>query len=294
MLRKELVLFLTVMISSCMFALDGVIIKASGLNDGLLISGLRALGASIFILALNGRLPKFRKSGLFVGSMLGVLVGTLAFPMAILEIPVGVALILFHGAIIWIVVFKAVLRRPISRLDIVTGVTIFAGLIILLYQPTELNIPGLAIGVLGGLAFAFYLFLGEEETERVPEDRFVLIDAFIFGQIGIAILVILVFGRGMEQTLDLTSSGQQIVLMDGVMYGLAYIILTKAIKPGFSHLVAAYIGGLEPFLGILFARFFLGEKIGFQLVWGFLIVAGAIVTRALILYHRERGLLRVT
>jgi uncharacterized membrane protein len=289
MLSKELLLFFVVFVSSVGFGLDGVIMKASGISDGILIAGIRAVTASILIISysitVNRRMPCFRKSWRFMGAMIASFVATISFPVAILEIPVGFALILFHVAILWIIVLKTILRRPVTRLDTGTGFLIFLGLIVLMYQPLELKLWGTTIGVIAGMAFAAFLFLGEEECQRVPGDRFVMLDAFLFAQIGIAVVGL----SGITEVhLDLSSTSQQIILCDGLMYGVAYIILTKAIERGSSHLVAAYIGGLEPFLGILFARIFLGEEIRSQMVWGFILVATAIIGRGTILYKQEK------
>lgn len=288
MLNKELVLFLIVLVSSIAFGLDGITMKASGVDDGLLIAALRGFGATLFISTFLRRIPKFRYGKLFLGAILGSFVGTICFPLAIVDIPVGAALILFHAAILWIIVVKRVLGRPISRLDAVTGVLIFFGLTILLYQPLELTFWGAAVGLISGMGFAAFLFLGEEVSQKVPGDKFVLLDAFLFAQIGIATFGLCGSGIITEVELDPASTGQQIILLDGIMYGIAYIILAKAIERGSSHLVSAYLGGLEPFLGILFAWIFLSEGIRWQMAFGFLFVAGAIIRRGLILYTVEK------
>lgn len=285
-MNKELSVFLLVLFASIWFSLDGVVMRLSGLEDGLLIAALKGLGACLFLMIYKRRFPKFRKGLLFFGAVLGSFVGTICFPLAVTMIPLGVAMILFHAAILWIIILKRIFGQAISWLDRITGMFIFLGIVILLFNPHEINAWGTLVGLIAGIGFAIFLFLGEKEGYKTPEDHSVLLDAFLFAQIGVTLFGFLGSGT-IISSLEFSNFNQQIILIDGIMYGIAYIILSKGIKLGSSHLVAAYIGGLEPFLAIIFARIFLGEEIQWQMKWGFLLVAGAIISRSLILYQKE-------
>jgi drug/metabolite transporter (DMT)-like permease len=285
-MNKELYIFLIVLVASLGFSMDGVIMRLSGVEDGLLLAALRGFGAFLFVVIYNRRIPVYRKGILFPGAVLGSAIGTICFPIALTQIPLGAVMILFHAAIVWIFVLKKIFGRPISSLDRITGFLIFLGVIILMYEPHEIKLWGTVVGLISGIGFAVFLFLGEEESKKASEDQNVLLDAFLFAQAGVAVMVML-SSRALSIEVDLFSIGQQVVLIEGIMFGIAYTILAKAVREGSSHLVAAYIGGLEPFFAILFARIFLGEEILWQMKWGGSLVAGAIIGRSLFLYKRE-------
>ncbi len=302
--------FVLVLISSVLYGLDGNLIKLIGVTDGIVAAGLRALGACLFLFTVrSGAAPKINLQ--FWGAVICSSMASVFFVLAVLRIQVGIALVLFHGAILWIVFYKWLLMRPTTRLDTFTGILVFIGLAILCIQRVALEAPlGWVFGILSGASFAGYLFLGEEHF-KVNEDNKIFKDAFLLGQVGLVLAVWLRMGMspGVVEPSLLQVAGY-IVL--GMVYGGTYLILSRAmaiasesdydeLKPeervlrektgsskGGSQLVSIYIGALEPPLGLVFGLLLLGDKISQQSLFGFLVIVIAITGRSYFIYRKER------
>ncbi len=281
--------FILALIASIFFGLDGNIPKYLGVHveDGVIAAALRAFGAIVFLLLLRrGSFPKLNAS--FLASACCSAMGSLLFVLAILRIPTGAALILFHAAILWIILAKWITRSAVSKLDIITGILVFVGLVIVCYQDNALKNPeGWILGILSGMSFAGYLYFTELH-DRKYKNPAVYKDSFLFAQIIVVALGVIKIGASYPEMPKTPGSALLGLCIMGLFYGVGYTILGKAMHKGSSHLVGIYIGGMEPPIGILFGFLLLGDKIPPQVYAGFLLILTAISVRGIILYKKEK------
>lgn len=290
---------LSLLISSVLYGFDGNLVKSVGVEDAILNSGLRAVGAvvfsSVFFLVVKRRLPKFKMNLWFSGAVVSSVLCCFAFVYSIGYIRVDIVLTMFHAAILWLTLIKWYMGEPIDQVDKTAGYGVFAGLVALCYQRELVNevlglltghmagyghLVGFIAGIFAGMAFAGYLYSSGKAGSKSLVNDWAPLEVFACSQFIIAISVISI---GMVRFLVLKQEFPaepwqvRYLLSEGVVYGIAYAFLSYALFHGEVHVVSVFIGGLEPIAGFGFGYLIHGEDLRWQIVLGFVIVTSALL-----------------
>lgn len=249
----------------------------------LAVAGLRVLGATPLLFLLAARtarpfpqardLPRLALLGL-----LGVSANQLLFILGLQRTTATNASILVLAIPVFTVAAGAMLEmeRPAGRQ--VAGIALAVGGALVLLHPGRISLApesaaGNALILANCLSYALFLVLQRPLLRRLPWET-VIAWAFLFG--GLAVLAF--SWRELARLRDLHAGGT-------VWLGIAYIVLlatcvgyalnTWAVHRSSPALVAAYTT-LQPFFAAALAVAFLGERLGWEELAGFALIAGGL------------------
>lgn len=254
-----------VLASSIIFGLDGNLIRMVGLQNGFESMGLRAIGSFLFLLLSRNRQAVPKLNRLFWLAVLSTVSSSAFFVLAVMKIPVGAALTLFHTSILWIIVIKIVRGIPVHWYEVLGGALVLLGIGALFYQDAVFADPRYwMFGVLSGICFAVFMSSAEEHKAR-HHNPVVFRDAFMVGQA----LAVLVFFAYSDEVGAKPQAWQVLSLIAiGIMYGAGYLLLEKALKNGSTQTVSIFMGGMEPIAGIGFSWLLLGDVMSWNMAYG--------------------------
>jgi drug/metabolite transporter (DMT)-like permease len=263
--RREWSGLLLLTAASFFFAIEPMFLKNYPELDPVAKAGVRALGAFIMLFCRFRRVPVFRFRAHFI---MGILAGALVnncWLGSVTRIMVGSAIVLFYSSMLWSVLIK--------RLFPVNGIW-------------EMHPIGFWLGVLAGFFFAVFLVFIDFEAEQDKADKSIFIDGLMLMQAttfvcsGFYVVI-----RGVDLP-SFSSCG--ILLLDGAfLYGVGWLLILRSTKKFGIHIVNAYIGATEPFMAILIARAFLGEKMPWQIIGATLLIAVTVTARGIVLYEEQ-------
>lgn len=282
------VLLLTV--ASFFFAVEPLFLKNCPELDPVIKAGVRALGAFIMLSSAYQRVPAIRLRAHF---LMGILAGALVnncWLGSVTKIMVGTAIVLFYSSMLWSVLIKRYyFGEKMKGVDIVTVLAIFLILVCALFPAKgvwEMHPIGFWLGVLAGFFFAVFLVFIDFEAERDKTDECIFIDGLMLMQATTALCSCLyTAGSGVDLP-SLSSFG--VLLLDGAfLYGVGWVLILRSMKKFGIHIVNAYIGATEPFMAIIVASIFLGEKMPWQIIGATLLIAVTVTARSVELYREE-------
>lgn len=287
--RNAVAVFL-VIICCLLFATDSIILRVINVGQDWVECALRSLGATIVVSILCRRVPKLRFRVKFICAPIFVALANFCFISSLTFISVGAGLLLFYTSILWSVIVSRFISRPVSRLDFITAVLVFTGLVVfMLGSLRSLSFVGLTLGLASGLFFScFLVFLQKEAIDLIETDQWVFVDGFLYGQIILFVVPFLIM-LGFSDSLPRTGDCLILLVDGGFCYGLGYYFVFKAIKHFPAHLVNAFIGAGEPIAGVVLAATLLGEEIRLEVAIGMAIIIFGILLRAYIIYRQERN-----
>lgn len=265
-------------IASILWSFGGVFIKLIPWNS-FAIAGLRSLVSGfVVLLYLKGNIKRPTKQ---------ILLGTLAYTsMLILYVTAtkittaANAILLQYTAPMWVALISYfVLKEKIKKLDILSILTVFAGISIFFTSSIgNGQMFGNFLAVLSGISLACVVLClkstgGKDEVQMI-----------FYGNMLTFFICLPFFGN-----IDFTIQSFSSILFLGVFQlGLAYIIYAKAVQY-VSSIDAVLIPIIEPLFNPIWVMIFAKEYPSFQAVIGGIIVLMAIVGRNIILTKSQKS-----
>jgi drug/metabolite transporter (DMT)-like permease len=263
------------------FAVVGKVVLAT--VPPLAVAGARILGATplLFLMALrSGRwLPDRRDlSRLALLGLLGVTANQVLFILGLARTSATNASILMLSIPVFTVAVSAMLLGERPSAGRLAGVALaVAGALALLHPGRMTLAPGTAVGnaliLTNCLAYAFFLVLQRPLLRRLPWTT-VIAWAFLFGGVFTLPLAWRDLGR-------LLTARPGVAVWLGIAYivlvatFLGYALNTWAVHRSSTALVAAYTT-LQPFFAAALSIAFLGERLGWEEVVGFVLIAAGL------------------
>jgi len=276
--RSKAVMLLVVV--ALMWSSAGVLIKLIPWHP-LAIAGARsAIAVIVFLLVVKK--PKFTGSPSQIGAAVAYAVTVTTLVVATKMTTAANAVLLQYTAPIYVAFFSAwFLKERITRLDIITVVIVFGGMILFFLDELSLhNFVGNLYGVISGISFGAFAVLLRTQKDGSP------LESVLLGNLLTSICSVFILLRqpAMEWT------GWVALLALGVLQmGIPYILYCLAIK-SVTALDAVLIPIIEPILNPVWVFLMLGEAPGPRALLGGVLVLCMVTMRCLLpLWQRKNS-----
>ncbi|NLM52802.1 MAG: DMT family transporter [Firmicutes bacterium] len=263
-----------------MWSSAGVLIKLIPWHP-LAIAGARsAIAVIVFLLVVKK--PKFTGSPSQIGAAVAYAVTVTTLVVATKMTTAANAVLLQYTAPIYVAFFSAwFLKERITRLDIITVVIVFGGMILFFLDELSLhNFVGNLYGVISGISFGAFAVLLRTQKDGSP------LESVLLGNLLTSICSVFILLRqpAMEWT------GWVALLALGVLQmGIPYILYCLAIK-SVTALDAVLIPIIEPILNPVWVFLMLGEAPGPRALLGGVLVLCMVTMRCLLpLWQRKNS-----
>lgn len=256
--------FLTLYSAIILLSLNGLFANGLPLNT-VTMTSIRslfaALALAIFIVAIRGRLvlPNTKTTLIVYG--LGILMGlhwlTYFYAMQSASVAIGM-LTLYTYPMMTILIEPLFTKKKIAKADIILGIAVFIGLIIIvsdhLSSPNNPIFIGALCGVISALAFALRNTLQKYHCPSVASETLMLHQVIIIG-------VVLISFIDLNALAALhTIHWFYLILLGIFTTALAHTLLVKSYKH-FAAKTVAMVSCLQPVFGSLFAWWILNESL---------------------------------
>lgn len=276
--RSKAVMLLVVV--ALMWSSAGVLIKLIPWHP-LAIAGARsAIAVIVFLLVVKK--PKFTGSPSQIGAAVAYAVTVTTLVVATKMTTAANAVLLQYTAPIYVAFFSALfLKERITRLDIITVVIVFGGMILFFLDELSLhNFVGNLYGVISGISFGAFAVLLRTQKDGSP------LESVLLGNLLTSICSVFILLRqpAMEWT------GWVALLALGVLQmGIPYILYCLAIK-SVTALDTVLIPIIEPILNPVWVFLMLGEAPGPRALLGGVLVLCMVTMRCLLpLWQRKNS-----
>jgi drug/metabolite transporter (DMT)-like permease len=270
-----------------LFGFAGLFGKFLSCSPFIIVLGRTFFAAiTLFVYAKFSRTPLFnldRTSFLFL-ILQGILLAChwVTFFLAIQISSVAVGLVTFSSFPLFVTFMEPFFfKEPLKKRDIVTAITVFAGILLVIPDvdfSNNITLGGF-YGVLSGLTFAV-LALVNRKNAMVSDPIAVAFYQNFFAALFL-ILPILVIGPRAPDLSDLPL----LILLGVVFTAMAHTFFIQSLTEIRAQ-TASVIAGLEPVYGIVFAFFLLNEIPGVRTLSGGLIIIGATIAAG-VFNHRS-------
>lgn len=256
--------FLTLYSAIILLSLNGLFANGLPLNT-VTMTSIRslfaALALAIFIVAIRGRLvlPNTKTTLIVYG--LGILMGlhwlTYFYAMQSASVAIGM-LTLYTYPMMTILIEPLFTKKKIAKADIILGIAVFIGLIIIvsdhLSSPNNPIFIGALCGVISALAFALRNTLQKYHCPSIASETLMLHQVIIIG-------VVLISFIDLNALAALhTIHWFYLILLGIFTTALAHTLLVKSYKH-FAAKTVAMVSCLQPVFGSLFAWWILNESL---------------------------------
>jgi drug/metabolite transporter (DMT)-like permease len=268
---------LYIVIATMFFSIGGVVIKSVSAG-ALTITTIRAATAGlIFLPFIKWRSVRFDKNLVLLVLSYGVL--TFCFVNATKMTTAADAIILQCTAPLWLYLFYLISgRKKLVKSECIPRLAILAGILIILFDPTNLGKGGdqamlgnlLALG--SGIAYAAEQYFMEKEYGISDKSIIGIANFFL-------VVVMLVCFHSQMDFVSLSLQDWGLIAMLGVFQlGIAYSFFFKGVR-WVSAFEASIISLLEPILNPILVFLFVGEQPSLYTIGGYAaIFAGIILT----------------
>ena len=277
---------LLIVTAGVFWATMGIFVRALAAYgfDSIQISAFRLLSAAlcfILILALkdkSGLKVRLKDMPLFIGLGVGsVAIMTCCYFSAINMLEMSTAAILLYTSPIWVMLMSIFFfHEKVTGRKIIALVCAFLGCVLVSgIGGGNVNLPGLVVGVVSGIAYGLYSIFGNVLLRRYSPFT---VTAYGFSIAGIAVLAL---ARPAEMGAIIAGSGNAklilLVLATGVVTAvvpyLLYTIGLKYVEPS----RAAILATSEPMMATVLGAIVYGEALGFASAAGILGILAAIL-----------------
>jgi drug/metabolite transporter (DMT)-like permease len=256
------------------------------LDDGLPAARLAELRSVFTALVLFGVLAAIRPGAMRIRradvprfallGIVGLALNTVLYFVGIDRLAIGVALVLQYLAPIWVLLWlKVGLNRDLPHGVWLAALLSFVGcvLVVRAYDPGDLDLLGVLAAVGSGLAYALYLFTGEQTGRRYGAPTTLLIGFAFASAFWLIAQPLWSFPTG-----DLDTPGNLALAAYVAVFGT--LVPFACIMGAVRHVPAsraAVVATLEPVLAALFAWIIHGEALDAIQIAGGLAVVSAVV-----------------
>ena len=216
------------------------------------------------------------KRGILLGSTLCLALFTIAIALKYTTATSTAFFPALNGFVAALIAW-ALFREPMSGRTWLAGVISVAGAALLIFSSSMGNLRGTLIAFLGGLFYTGYVFLSDHEQKN-EEAHWPLFGVELLTTAVWANLVALLFGNWQAVHPELP---KDILVVLFVAFACTFIptLITVLLQKHISPVTVSFIYILEPVLGALIAKLYLGEVLPIQgYLGGGLVVLGAIIS----------------
>lgn len=255
-------------------ALFSKLIPLSALDITLLRCAVAAIVLALIVKLSRARLQLVDAKDYLVAIGLGVLVSlhwvTYFASMQLSSVAIGM-IAFFTYPVMTVLIEPLVTGSRLKMTDVISGVLVLIGVILLIPEPSLGNDTtlGIAIGVLSAMLFTARNLLHKRYFSRYSGPHAMFYQTLV--------AVIFLFPWHQAQLSDISSHVWWLILLLGIVFTAAPHALFAAALRNLSAKTVGLVSCLQPFYGAMLALFLLGEQLSTRtVIGGLLIVATAI------------------